>query len=167
MTQLIQSKNIAEKILVIRGVKVMLDSDLAKMYGVKTRGLIQAVKRNKERFPADFLFMINNHEVTILKSQFVTSSWGGRRTLPYAFTEQGVAMLSSVLNSPRAIKVNIEIMRAFVKMRSFLEHNKELGRKLDSLERKIQTHDVHIRSLFEAIRQLMTPIPKNKKPIGY
>ena len=168
MTQMIKAESIAEKILIIRGEKVMLDSDLAELYGVTTKRLNEQVQRNKNRFPSDFMFSINNQGLTILRSQIATSrSWGGRRYLAYAFTEQGVAMLSSVLNSPRAIKVNIQIMRAFVKMRGFLSQHKKLSQKLNALERKISSHDTHIQSLFEAIRQLMSPIPKNKKKIGF
>ena len=153
-------------IVSIRGLRVMLSHDLAALYGVDTKVLVQAVKRNLERFPTDFMFQLTDQEVKILKSQFVTSSWGGaRRANPYAFTEQGVAMLSGVLRSERAIAVNIEIMRPFVKLRSMLEGNKELSKKLGALERK---YDDQFKIVFEAIRQLMTPIqPKKKRPIGF
>jgi hypothetical protein len=125
------------KIFVIRGHKVMLSIDLAELYNVEPKVLIQAVKRNIERFPSDFMFQLTNREFANLKSQFVTSSWGGiRRAMPYAFTEQGVAMLSGILNSPRAIRVNIEIMRAFVRLRQMLISNAELARKLNALEKK-------------------------------
>ena len=153
------------KIYLLRGHKVMLSVDLAELYQVEPRVLIQAVKRNIERFPADFMFQTTNQELANLKSQFVTSSWGGSRSLPYAFTEQGVAMLSSVLRSERAIAVNIEIMRAFVKLRGMLEGNRDLARKLDGLEKK---YDAQFKVVFEAIRELMTPSqPKPKRRIGF
>ena len=153
------------KIYLLRGHKVMLSVDLAELYQVEPRVLIQAVKRNIERFPTDFMFQTTNQELANLKSQFVTSSWGGSRSLPYAFTEQGVAMLSSVLRSERAIAVNIEIMRAFVKLRGMLEGNRDLARKLDGLEKK---YDAQFKVVFEAIRELMTPSqPKPKRRIGF
>jgi hypothetical protein len=165
---LITASRIEQSILLLRGYKVLLDSTLADLYGVQTKVLVQAVKRNRERFPSDFLFELNNHEVTNLRSQFVTSSWGGRRYSPFAFTEQGVAMLSSVLNSPQAIRVNIEIMRAFVQLREMISTNKELSRKLDELERKVATHDQSIAGLITAIRELATPAPpKPKRRIGF
>ncbi|MFT4179054.1 MAG: ORF6N domain-containing protein [Thermomonas sp.] len=148
----------------IRGEKVMLDDDLAVLYGVEVRVLNQAVKRNIERFPDDFMFQISEDELQNLRSQIVTSSWGGRRYQPYAFTEQGVAMLSGVLKSPRAIAVNIEIMRAFVRMRRILAENKELARQLAALERK---YDDQFKIVFEAIRQLMTPPEPKRRPIGF
>lgn len=151
----------------IRGQRVMLDADLAKLYGVETRTLIQAVKRNLDRFPADFMFQLTNHELANLRSQFVISSWGGRRTAPYAFTEQGVAMLSSVLRSPQAIAVNIEIMRAFVRLREWLATNKEMAAKLDELERKLSSHDQAIAGILNAIRELMKPPETKKRPIGF
>jgi phage regulator Rha-like protein len=157
MGELIPQELIENKIYLIRGHKVMLDKDLAKLYEVPTKKLTQAVKRNIRRFPGDFMLLLTRQEVRNLRSQFVTSSWGGRRYAPYVFTEQGVAMLSSVLNSERAIQVNIAIMRAFVKLRQILSTHKELAHKLDELERKIEKHDVEIRSIFEAIRQLMAP----------
>ena len=147
---------IENRIFIIRGHKVLLSTHLAELYGVEVKVLVQAVKRNKDRFPKDFLFQLTNDEFANLKSQFVTSSWGGlRRANPYAFTEQGVAMLSSVLRSPRAIQVNIAIMRAFVKLRELLSSNKNLAAKLDELEKKIEKHDGQIRAVFQAIRQLM------------
>ena len=159
---------IEESILLLRGQKVLLDSTLAGLYGVQTRVLVQAVKRNRDRFPADFLFELDNHEVANLRSQIVISSWGGRRYAPLAFTEQGVAMLSSVLNSAQAIRVNIEIMRAFVRLREMISTNKELSRKLDELERKIATHDNAIGGLMAAIRELATPAPPaSKRRIGF
>jgi phage regulator Rha-like protein len=146
----------------------MLDYDLAEIYEVKAKVLVQAVKRNKERFPDDFMFMLNNQEVTLLRSQIVTLKTGRgrhRKYPPYAFTEQGVAMLSSVLNSERAIRVNIEIMRAFVKLREILSSHKDLARKLVELEKK---YDVQFRVVFDAIRKLMEPPPiKPAKKIGF
>ena len=150
---------IATKILEIRGKKVMLDADLARLYGVETRRLNEQVRRNKKRFPDDFMYRLTKEEVTILKSQFATSSWGGVRKLPYVFTEQGVAMLSSVLNSERAIKVNIQIMRAFVKLKELLLTHKDLAIKLEELERKYVNHDLKIKAIFEAIKQLLQPNP--------
>ncbi len=164
----VATERIERAILVLRGHKVLLDSDLADLYEVRTKVLLQAVKRNLERFPADFMFPMNNQEVTALRSQSVTSNKpgrGGRRTVPYVVTEQGVAMLSSVLNSPRAIAVNIEIMRAFVKLRVALASNKELARRLDQLE---ASTDEKFTVVFDAIRQLMAPPePKKKRPIGF
>ena len=146
----------------------MLSTHLAKLYGVEARALIQSVKRNIERFPEDFIFQISDEEYEILKSQIVISSWGGlRRSNPYAFTEQGVAMLSSVLKSKRAIQANIAIMRAFVKIREFLSTNKELAQKLRELENKIEKHDADIHNIFNAIRQLMSAPEKPKKQIGF
>ena len=165
MKSLIPIETITEKILVIRGHKVILDSQLAKLYGVETRVLIQAVKRNIERFPDDFMFQLNENEFQILKSQFVMSSWGGRRTLPYAFTEQGVAMLSSVLKSKEAIEVNILIMRAFVKLREIISSHKNLEEKFEKLEKK---YDEQFAVVFKAIEQLMEPLKdKDKKKIGF
>jgi len=152
----------------IRGQRVMLSTDLARLYGVEPRILVQAVKRNRKRFPPDFMFLLNGKDVVCLKSQIVTSSWGGsRREKPYAFTEQGVAMLSSVLRSERAIEINVAIMRAFVKLREAFNANKELALKLAELERHIADHDVHIQALFDAIQQLMTPPNPPKKQIGF
>lgn len=163
--QAVPAIQIERHILLIRGEKVMLDADLATLYEVETRVLTQAVKRNLGRFPADFMFQLSKEEFDHLRSQTVTSSWGGRRYPPYAFTEQGVAMLSSVLRSERAVQVNVEIMRAFVRLRQMLESNKELARKLDALEQK---YDQQFKIVFDAIRQLMTPPdPKQKRPIGF
>jgi hypothetical protein len=144
----------------------MLDSDLAALYGVEVKALNQAVRRNKERFPADFMFQLTAKEARSLRSQFVTANAGrgGRRTRPYAFTEQGVAMLSSVLRSPRAVQVNIEIMRAFVRLRRMLGANEELARKLDALEHK---YDSQFRAVFQAIRELMTPSRPPRRTIGF
>jgi len=167
-TSLIPAERIENSILFVRGEKVILDEDLAFLYGVSTKVLIQAVKRNKERFPPDFMFQLNKEEFASLRSQFVTSKLksgrGGRRYPPYAFSEEGVAMLSSVLNSLRAIKVNIEIMRAFVRLRKILASHAELARKLEALEKK---YDSQFKAVFEAIRQLMAPTEKLPKKIGF
>jgi len=169
MTAIVPTERIERLILLIRGHKVMLDADLAELYGVETRSLIQAVKRNLSRFPTDFMFHLSDEEAKLLRSQIVISKKqrGGRRYLPYVFTEQGVAMLSSVLNSERAVEINIEIMRAFVRLREMILSHKDLARKLEALERKFESHDVHIRSLFEAIRQLMTPPEPKRRTIGF
>jgi hypothetical protein len=160
---------IRHKIFLVRGHKVMLSQDLSELYSVEARALIQAVKRNKDRFPNDFMFQLNDAEFKNLKSQIVTSSWGGvRRANPYAFTEQGVAMLSSVLKSKRAVRVNIQIMRAFVLLREMVITHKEFALKLAELERKVSKHEVDIRMIFEAIKQLMLhppDLPKHK--IGF
>ncbi len=167
-------RHIEPRIHLIRGQKVMLDVDLAALYGVEVRALNQAVARNVERFPADFMFQLVTTEVAALKSQSVISKEegeatkpgrGGRRSLPHAFTEQGVAMLSSVLRSRRAILVNVEIMRAFVRLRQMLASNADLARKLDELEKK---YDAQFRVVFDAIRALMTPpSPTERRPVGF
>ena len=168
MKNTIAPEIIEQKIFVIRGHKIILSPHLAKLYGVEPRALIQAVKRNKERFPLDFMFQLSDKEFRNLKSQFVISSWGGfRRAKPYAFTEQGVVILSSVLRSKRAVQVNIVIMRAFVKLREILSTHKELAHKLSELERKVEKHDIEIRSIFEAIRQLISPLEKPRGKIGF
>jgi hypothetical protein len=165
MKNLVSIEEITKKILFIRSHKVILDSDIAKLYGVETRVLIQAVKRNIKRFPKDFMFKLKEEELKILKSQFVMSSWGGRRTLPYVFTEQGVAMLSGVLKSKEAIEVNILIMRAFVKLREIISSNKKLAEKIEKLERK---YNEQFAIIFKAIQQLMYPLDnKKKKQIGF
>jgi len=167
-TGLIPEKVIEHKIFMIRGHKVMLDKDLAMLYGVSVKRLNEQVRRNLKRFPDDFMFLLTRQEVINLRSQIATSSWGGRRYVPYAFTEQGVAMLSGILNSNRAIQVNIAIMRAFVKLRQILSMNKELAYKLAELERKVEKHDENIQAIFEAIRKLMAPPPIKPKPqIGF
>jgi len=162
--QLIPIERVENKILQIRGQKVMMDQDLADLYGVETKVLNRTVSRNIDRFPEDFMFVLTPQELEDLKSQIVTSGWGGRRYLPRAFTEQGVAMLSSVLRSQRAVQVNILIMRAFVKMRELLASHKDLARQLDALEKK---YDKQFRVVFEAIRQLMEPPPAAKKEFGF
>lgn len=168
---LIPAEVIERRIFLIRGFKVMLSPHLASLYDVEPRALNQAVKRNLDRFPADFMFQLNAREFDNLKSQFVISSWGGsRRARPYAFTEQGVAMLSTVLKSRRAVQVNIEIMRAFVRLREVMATNRELSQKLVELERKFGAHDEQIQSIFEAIRQLMVapePPEPPRKEMGF
>ena len=162
---LIPPERIEQSILLIRGQKVMLSTDLAELYQVEPRVLVQAVKRNIARFPEDFMFQLTEEEFSNLKSQIVISSWGGlRRARPYAFTEQGVAMLSSVLRSKRAIQVNIEIMRAFVRLRRMLASHADLARKLEALEKK---YDAQFRVVFEAIRELMKPPETKRRPIGF
>jgi len=159
-------ERIEQKILSIRGLKVLLDSDLAELYSVETKMLLRQVKRNIKRFPADFMIQLTQQEWDNLRCQFGTSnSYGGRRYLPYVFTEQGVAMLSSVLGSERAIEVNIEIMRAFVKLRRLLSTHKELARKIDEMEKQ---YDHQFAVVFDAIKKLMEPPPlANKRKIGY
>ena len=158
-------KHIETKILILRGQKVLLSMHLAELYGVQPKALVQAVKRNAERFPSDFMFQLNDEEFASLKSQIVTSSWGGqRRAAPYAFTEQGVAMLSTVLRSRRAVLVNIEIMRTFVRLRQLMAGNAELARKLAELESR---YDRQFKVVFDAIRELMQPTAKNHRPIGF
>ncbi|OFW51958.1 MAG: DNA-binding protein [Acidobacteria bacterium RIFCSPLOWO2_12_FULL_68_19] len=162
---LIPVERIERAILLFRGHRVMLDEELASLYGVQTKALVQAVKRNIARFPSDFMFQLDHDESASLRSQIVTSrSWGGRRTPPYAFTEQGVAMLSSVLRSRQAVKVNIEIMRVFVRLRRMLQSNAELAKKLDELEAK---YDAQFKVVFQAIRELMTPPSASSKRIGF
>jgi hypothetical protein len=165
-TDLIPGERFEKAIYLIRGEKVMLDRDLALLYEVETKVLNRAVKRNLQRFPSDFMFQLTAEETDILRCQIGTSNEGrgGRRYLPYVFTEQGVAMLSSVLNSERAILVNIEIMRAFVKLRQMLASNAELSRRLAELESK---YDKQFRVVFDAIRQLMTTPARGRKEIGF
>lgn len=170
MKALVPVEVISSKIYLIRGLKVMLDRDLAELYDVETGALNRAVKRNAERFPEDFMFQITGEEAEPLRCQTGISKpgRGGRRYLPYAFSEQGVAMLSSVLNSKRAIEVNIAIMRAFVQLRKTLDSHAELARKLADLEKRFESHDEQIQAIYEAIRQLMLPPDtKGKKNIGY
>jgi phage regulator Rha-like protein len=168
----IPTDRIEKAILLIRGHKVMLDRDLAELYGVATKALNQAISRNRKRFPEDFMFRLTAEETKVLRSQFVTLETGRgkhRKYLAYAFTEQGVAMLSSVLRSDRAIEVNIAIMRAFVRLRGLLTAHKELARKFEDMERKVSEHDEHFRIVFEAIRQLMSPPleREKKRRIGF
>jgi phage regulator Rha-like protein len=167
MTDLISVESITNRIYFIRGMKVMIDRDLADLYGVETKAFKQAVRRNKERFPDDFMFVLTNQEVRNLGSQIVTSSWGGTRYPPMAFTEQGVAMLSSVLNSKRAIDVNIAIMRTFVKMRGILANNKEFAGKLKKMEEQLAEHEEQFLVVFEAIKQMLKEEEKPKRKIGF
>ena len=161
----IPSERIEKAILLIRGEKVLLDKDLAALYQVSTSALNKAVTRNRDRFPSDFMFQLTKEEFSNLKFHFGTSSWGGTRKLPRVFTEQGVAMLSTVLKSKRAVMVNIEIMRAFVKLRRMLASHTDLARKLDDLEKK---YDEQFAVVFEAIRQLMElPQEEQKRKIGF
>jgi len=158
-------EKVEQLILLIRDEKVILDSDLALLYGVETKALVRAVRRNRERFPEDFMFQLTNQEVIRLRCQIGTSKGrGGRRYLPYAFTEQGVAMLSSVLNSKRAILVNVEIMRAFVRLRQMLSSHADLARRLAMLEKK---YDSQFKVVFDAIRELMKHPEPEKRRIGF
>ena len=176
MKHLIPQEVIERKIYLIRGHKVMLGKELANLYGVSSKRLNEQVKRNIKRFPDDFMFQLTKEEVLMFqigtsysRSQIATLNQGQNiKYLPYAFTEQGVAMLSSVLNSERAIQVNIAIMRAFVKLRQILSTHKELVHKLNEFEKKFERHDVEIQSIFEAIRQLMAPpSEKSRRMIGF
>lgn len=179
MTQYIAipDEKIISKIYLVRAQKIMLDSDLADMYGVETRVLNQAVNRNKDRFPADFMFQLTKAEYENLKSQNVTSSWGGRRTLPNAFTEHGVLMLSSVLNSQAAIQVNIRIMRVYARLREMLLSNQDIILKLEQLDKKIinlgfdvKMHDGEIETIFELVKEIMDEKSKPqapRMPIGF
>lgn len=158
---------IQSKIFLIRGRKVMLDKDLAQLYGVSTGRLNEQVKRNTRRFPDDFMLRLKRNEFYSLISHFATSNRGGRRKLPHAFTEQGVAMLSSVLNSERAIEVNIQIMRVFVKLKELMISHKDLARKIEALEHKFKDYDNKFVLVFEAIKQLLAPSQSSKPKIGF
>ena len=173
-TSFVPIEIIQNKIYLIRGHKVMLDRDLADLYGVPTKSLNLAVKRNLARFPRDFMFRLTSSEVVNLRFQIETSSWGGRRHLPYVFTQEGVAMLSSVLHSERAVGVNIQIMRVFVKLRELMLAHKDLARKIEDLERKFQEkfhdHDQKIMLVFNAIKELLADKEehsKKKGPMGF
>ena len=161
---LVKSKVIAQNIYLVRGQRVMLDKDLAALYGVSTGNLNKAVSRNLDRFPGDFMFQLSKGEFENLMFQDGISSWGGTRKLPRAFTEQGVAMLSSVLCSRRAVQVNIQIMRTFVQLRRVLASHRELARKLNTLEKK---YDAQFKAVFDAIRKLMAPPEPPKRRIGF
>ena len=169
MTKIVPIESIVSKIVFLRGEKVLLDRDLAELYGVETGALNRAVKRNSERFPKDFMFQLSAEEAELLRCQIGISKVGrgGRRYLPYAFTEQGVAMLSSVLKSRQAIEVNIAIMRAFVQLRKMIASHDKLARKLAELEQHLEDHDEQIQAIFEAIRQLMAPPEGPRKRIGF
>ncbi len=169
MKELIPEETIAMKILLIRGHKVMLDSDLARLYGVTTKRLNEQVKRNRERFPRDFMFQLTTREkAKVVANCDHLNHLKFASTLPHAFTEHGAVMLASVLNSPVAIEASIRVVRVFVKLKQILSSNKKLAIKLDELELKIETHDAEIQSLFKAIRQLMEPSPEPpKRRIGF
>jgi hypothetical protein len=167
---LLPDETIIRRIYVFRNHKVMLDSDLAELYGVETRVLNQAVKRNMNRFPEDFMFQLNESEFENLISQFVISSsgYGGRRKLPYVFTEQGIAMLSSVLSSPAAVEVNIRIIRIFTRMRELVSTNKDILLKLEQLERQVEQNSRDTELIFQTLRQLLEePEEEARKQIGY
>jgi len=164
MNKTISLEAILPAVFVVRSVKAMLDSDLADLYGVETKQLNQAVKRNLDRFPADFMFQLNRNEYEILRSHNVTSSWGGRRSMPYAFTEQGIAMLSSVLKSKRAIEVNIEIVRAFVKMRQLLTETDDIKSTIKLLRLE---YDEKFEIVFQALDRIIAMEPDKSKPIGF
>ena len=166
----IRGSTVSSRIYLMRGRRVLLDSDLAELYGVLTKNLNKAVQRNLDRFPQEFMFQLSPEEVESLRFQFGTSKKGrgGRRYLPYAFTQEGVAMLSSVLHSPRAVQANIQIMRAFIKLREMVATNELVRQKIEELERKYQKHDKQFKIVFETLRELLEP-PKapKKKPIGF
>ena len=164
---LVSDEIILQKILLMRGQKVMLDRDLAEMYGVEVRVLNQAVKRNANRFPEDFMFQLALNEWRDLKSQNATSSWGGARKPPYAFTEQGVAMLSSVLNSETAIQVNIQIIRLFTKMKQLVLDNKDLWSKIEKIEHQLVKNDEEIKTVFAYLKKLLIQENKPRNPIGF
>ena len=164
MSEIIPQEILEKKIYLIRQQKVMIDRDLAQLYGVETKALTRAVRRNIDRFPVDFMFKLTNQEVINLKRQFGTSSWGGTRKLPLVFTENGIAMLSSVLRSKTAIHVNIQIMRTFTKLRELMATHKDLKRKIDQMEKK---YDDQFHVVFDAIRNLMTPPEPKKQKIWF
>lgn len=161
------SLRIAERIRTFRGARVILDSDLAALYGVPVKRLNEQVRRNLTRFPSDFSFIVDNQEHAILKSQFATSSWGGRRKLPFAFTEQGVSMLSGVLNSKTAISVHIQIIRVFAKMKQLLLTHKDILLQLEKIEKKLSTHDDDIQLIFKYLKQLLSPPQTQRARIGF
>ena len=164
---LIPHEIIEAKIYIIRGKKVMIDSDLAALYEVETKTLNRAVKRNIDRFPDDFMFKLTKEEFENLRCQIGTSSWGGQRYLPYAFTENGVAMLSGILNSKRAIQVNIQIMRTFTKIREMILTHKELKQNIEKIEQRVEGHEQYFKIVFDALKQLMEPDIKTSKKIGF
>lgn len=168
-TNMITIEGLAQRILLIRGQKVMLDADLAELYGVPTKRFNEQVKRNIGRFPLDFMFQLTGEEHEALRSQFATSNSGrgGRRYAPYAFTEHGAIMAATILNSPKAIEMSVFIVRAFVQLREMLSSHKELAAKLEALEQKVGSHDQAIAGLIDAIRQLMAPPEQKKRPIGF
>ena len=160
---------VESRILVLRSHKVILDTDLAELYGVSVKRLNEQVKRNEERFPADFMFQLSTKEHEDLRSQFATSKTGrgGRRYPPYAFTEHGAIMAATVLNSERAVEMSVFVVRAFVRLREILANNQELAAKIDELERRLDTHDASIQDLIEAIKELMAPEPATGRKIGF
>jgi hypothetical protein len=176
---LIPTEPITQSIVLLRGQKVLLDADLAALYGVETRRLNEQVRRNRDRFPEDFIFEVTDEELANLMSQFATSSWGGRRKRPRAFTEHGAIMAATVLKSPRAVEMSVYVVRAFVRLREVLASNKELAKRLDDLEQTTEAlsmqHDsfarntrAQLKQVFDAIRELMTPPePQKKRPIGF
>ena len=168
-TAIVLAKRVASKILILRNQKVILDADLAELYGVSVKQLNQQIKRNTHRFPPDFLFTLTKAEHEILRSQIVTSNSGrgGRRYLPYAFTEHGAIMAATVLNSKRAIEMSIFVVRAFVQMRQALVINQHVVSKLAELESRLDSHDTEIQDLVEAIQELLTPLPANHRRIGF
>jgi hypothetical protein len=167
MNGLLKEEQVLQLIYKIRNQKVMLDSDLAEMYGVSTKRLNEQVKRNIDRFPVDFMFQLTQEEWETLKSQFATSSWGGRRIAPYAFTEQGVAMLSSVLNSPQAIQVNISIIRIFVKIREWALNYTDLQEKIQALQDAESNQNQHINHIYQMIEELLKPAISERVEIGF
>ena len=166
-TLLLSEENIHNKILILRNRKVMIDSDLADFYLVKTKVLLQAVKRNPERFPDDFMFQLSDEEYKNLRSQIVTSRWGGRRFTPYAFTEQGISMLSSVLKSRRAILINIQIMRIFTSLKQNHSNQKQIIEKINFIEKRVDKHDKELQSVLEAIKKLINAGKEEKKKVGF
>jgi len=177
-TQLMPLEAVTQRIVVLREQKVLIDSDLAALYGVETRRLNEQVRRNRARFPEDFIFELSAEEFANLKSQFATSSWGGRRKLPLAFTEHGAIMAATVLNTPRAVEVSVYVVRAFVKLRELVGSHRELAKRLDDLEQKTEAlamnHDTfsrntcnQLKQVFDALRELMTPPDPPKRPIGF
>jgi hypothetical protein len=175
MKEIITQISIESRIQLIRGKKVMLDSDLSALYEVETKQLKRAVRRNIDRFPEDFMFELTKDELEILRCQFGTSSWGGKRYQPFAFTEQGVAMLSGVLNSARAVAINIQIMRAFVRIRNLVSDNAELKRAIQTIERRVNDHDKALEIAFNTLKKFMVPkellpkeySPEEKKKMGF
>src|ERR1044072_3695926 len=168
-TAIILANKVSSKIQVLRGQKVILDSDLAELYGVPVKQLNQQIKRNADRFPSDFVFRLSPAEYRSLRSQIVTSnsSRGGRRYLPNAFTEHGAIMAATVLNSKRAIEMSVFVVRAFVRMREALAANHQIVSKLSEIEQRLEGHDVEIQELVDAIRELMAPLPANSRRIGF
>lgn len=166
-TGLVRVEQITKSILILRRQRVLLDRDLATIYGVNTGRLNEAVKRNAERFPEDFMFQLTAEEAEILRSQIAISRWGGRRYLPFVFTEYGAIQAANVLRSARAVEMSLFVVRAFVQLREMLASNKELAQRLDELERKLATHDQAITGILKTIRELMNPPEPKRRPIGF